>query len=101
VRLWSPGPGEERSLRADFELLVRGYFRQGRAAEMTGYLGEALQVRPKGRNATDTRDVYDAAGRPTRVGKHGFYLRPAFVARILRPDDAPPAPRSTSPWRPS
>jgi DNA mismatch repair protein MutH len=71
-------------LRADFELVVRDYFRRGRAAEITGHLGEALQVRPKGRDAADLRDAYDPAGRPTRVGKHGFYLRPAFVARILR-----------------
>jgi DNA mismatch repair protein MutH len=84
VRLWTPSPDEERVLRADFELFVRGYFRQGRAADITGHLGAALQVRPKGRDAADLRDAYDAAGRPTRVGKHGFYLRPGFVAAILR-----------------
>jgi DNA mismatch repair protein MutH len=83
VRLWSPGPAEEAALRGDFELFVRTFFREGRAAEITGHLGQVLQVRPKGRDATDLRDAYDAAGRPIRVGKHGFYLRPAFVARIL------------------
>ena len=40
-----------------------------------------LQVRPKGANAADLRDGYDADGSATRVGKIGFYLRPAFVAR--------------------
>ena len=45
--------------------------------------GGVLQVRPKGRDAADLRDAYDAEGRPTRIGKCGFYLRPAFVARIL------------------
>jgi DNA mismatch repair protein MutH len=84
ARLWSPDAGEERLLREDFELIVRGYYRQGRAAEITGHLGAVLQVRPKGRDAADRRDAYDAHGRPTRVGKHGFYLRPAFVAQILR-----------------
>jgi len=84
VRLWSPSPVEERVLREDFELFVRLYFRRGRAAEITGHLGAALQVRPKGRNAADDRAGYDAAGNPTRVGKCGFYLRPAFVAAILR-----------------
>jgi len=84
VRLWSPDADEARALREDFELLVRGYYRQGRAAEITGHLGTVLQVRPKGRDAGDLRDGYDAAGRPTRIGKQGFYLRPAFVARILR-----------------
>ncbi|HVT06859.1 MAG TPA: MutH/Sau3AI family endonuclease [Polyangia bacterium] len=83
VRLWSPDAAEEAALRADFELFVREYYRRGRAAEITGHLGAVLQVRPKGRDADDTRDAYDAQGRPTRVGKHGFYLRPAFVARLL------------------
>lgn len=84
VRLWSPDAEETRVLREDFELFVRGYYRQGRAAEITGHLGAVLQVPPKGRDADDLRDGYDAAGRPTRLGKQGFYLRPAFVARILR-----------------
>jgi DNA mismatch repair protein MutH len=84
VRLWSPDADETRALRDDFELFVRGYYRQGRAAEITGHLGTVLQVRPKGRDADDLRDAYDASGNPSRVGKHGFYLRPAFVSRILR-----------------
>jgi DNA mismatch repair protein MutH len=84
VRLWSPDVDQERRLRADFELFVRAFFRRGRAADITGHLGDVLQVRPKGRNAADTRDGYDAAGNATRVGKHGFYLRPAFVGGILR-----------------
>ena len=84
VCLWSPDAGEERVLRADFELFVRGYFRRGRAEEITGHLGQAMQVRPKGRNARDQRAGYDPDGNPTRVGKCGFYLRPGFVAAILR-----------------
>lgn len=85
VRLWSPDAGEERALRDDFDLFVRGYYRLGRAAEITGHLGAVLQVRPKGSNSADLRDTYDPEGRATRVGKQGFYLRPAFVGQILRP----------------
>ncbi len=84
VRLWSPSPAEDRLLRADFDLFVREYFRRGRVDAITGHLGQVMQVRPKGKNAADTRDGYDESGRPTRVGKCGFYLRPAFVASILR-----------------
>jgi DNA mismatch repair protein MutH len=84
VRLWSPDAEQERLLRADFELFVRGFFRKGRADDITGHLGAVLQVRPKGRNAADTRDGYDAEGRATRVGKSGFYLRPSFIASILK-----------------
>jgi DNA mismatch repair protein MutH len=83
VRLWRASPAEEAILRADFELFVRDYFRPGRSAELTGHLGRALQVRPKGRNAADSRAAFGPDGHPTRVGKMGFYLRPAFVAAIL------------------
>ena len=84
VTLWSPTRAEHEVLRADFELFVREYFRRGRADAITGHLGRVLQVRPKGKNAADLRDGYDEQGRPTRVGKCGFYLRPAFVATLLR-----------------
>jgi DNA mismatch repair protein MutH len=84
VRLWSPDAAQERLLREDFELFVRGYFRRGRADDITGHLGAVMQVRPKGKNAADLRDGYDAEGNATRVGKCGFYLRPGFVAAILR-----------------
>ena len=84
VRLWSPDVREERVLRDDFDLFVRGYFRRGRVADITGHLGQVMQVRPKGRNAADVRDGYDPAGNPIRVPKCGFYLRPHFVAAILR-----------------
>jgi DNA mismatch repair protein MutH len=83
VRLWTPSPGEEEILRDDFGLFVRDYFRQGRAGEITGHLGRVLQVRPKARNAADLRDGFDREGKPVRIGKSGFYLRPAFVRGIL------------------
>jgi DNA mismatch repair protein MutH len=84
VCLWSPSPAEDAVLAADFELFVRDYFRRGRAAEITGHQGRALQVRPKGRDAADLRAAYDADGNLVQIGKCGFYLRPGFVSRILR-----------------
>jgi DNA mismatch repair protein MutH len=84
VRLWSPSPNEEAVLRADFELFVRDYFRRGRAADINGHLGRVLQVRPKARRATDMRDAFGSDGAPTRIGRCGFYLRPAFICGILR-----------------
>jgi len=84
VRFWRPSPAEEATLRADFELFARDYFRQGKAAAITGHLGVALQVRPKAKNAADLRDGYGPAGERVRLGKMGFYLRPGFVGRILR-----------------
>ena len=88
VRLWSPSFADEQVLRADFEHFVRGYFRRGRGDEISGHEGVALQVRPKGRNAEDRRTAFGPDGRPVRVGKCGFYLRPAFVGRILHERDS-------------
>jgi DNA mismatch repair protein MutH len=84
VRLWTPSPGEEAALRQDFEQVVRDYFRRGRAAEITGHLGAVMQVRPKARNARDLRGAFGPDGNPMRIGRCGFYLRPAFVREILR-----------------
>jgi DNA mismatch repair protein MutH len=84
VRLWTPSPDEQALLRADFELFVRTYFRRGQGDAITGHQGQVLQVRPKGRNAADRRRAFGPAGEPTEIGKCGFYLRPAFVGRILR-----------------
>lgn len=84
IRLWSPSSDEESLLRADFELFVRDYFRCGRAAEITGHLGRVMQVRPKARRATDLRTAFGSDGKPTRIGRCGFYLRPGFICGILR-----------------
>ena len=90
VKLWSPTPAEEDLLRADFELFVRDYFRRGRAAEITGHLGQVLQVRPKARSSSERRAAFGPDGKSTSIGRSGFYLRPAFVCGILRTGDANP-----------
>jgi DNA mismatch repair protein MutH len=84
VTLWSPSAEEEQLLAADFQLFVENFFRPGRGAEITGHVGQVMQVRPKGRNAADRRLVVGADGTPVSLGRCGFYLRPAFVGRILR-----------------
>jgi DNA mismatch repair protein MutH len=84
VRLWTPSREEEDLLRADFELFVRDYFRCGRASAITGHLGRVMQVRPKARSASDLRSAFGSDGQPTRIGRCGFYLRPAFICAILR-----------------
>jgi DNA mismatch repair protein MutH len=84
VSVWSPDPQEEAILAADYDLVVREYFRPGRAAELTGHTGVALQVRPKGRNSRDLRAAVGPDGQPVMIGRSGFYLRPGFVGRILR-----------------
>ncbi|MDZ4694284.1 MAG: MutH/Sau3AI family endonuclease [Deltaproteobacteria bacterium] len=84
VCLWSPSREEVGRLQADFEHIVRDYFRVGRGAELTGHVGAVLQVRPKAQNNRDMRAAYNAVGQRVALGKMGFYLRPAFVGAILR-----------------
>lgn len=84
VSIWSPDPQEEAILAGDYDLVVREFFRPGRAAALTGHVGQALQVRPKGRNSRDMRTALGPDGAPMLIGRTGFYLRPAFVGRILR-----------------
>jgi DNA mismatch repair protein MutH len=84
VTLWSPSPDEERLLAEDFTMFVERYFRPGRAATITGHAGKVMQVRPKGKNAADRQLAPGPDGAPVPIGRCGFYLRPAFVGRILR-----------------
>ena len=48
VRLWSPDAEQERLLRADFELFVRGFFRRGRSEEITGSPRRRAASAPEG-----------------------------------------------------
>ncbi|MFN7696390.1 MAG: MutH/Sau3AI family endonuclease [Deltaproteobacteria bacterium] len=77
---WRPSAAQDEVLARDWSnlrdrILVHG---EVRASE-----GCALQVRPKGRNATDTARRSDADGAPARQLKRGFYLRASFTATLL------------------
>ena len=60
LRLHVPPPSDGQGKQRRFELFVRDYFRKGRAAEISGHQGVALQVRPKARNAADLRSAVGA-----------------------------------------
>lgn len=80
---WKPGPEEEALLRADWEhlgLLIA----QGRTSEITGHLGEVLQVRPKAARGASRRHAVDEEGALYDEQPKGFYLRPSFTREIIR-----------------
>lgn len=81
--LWSPSEAEEVLLERDWETLAR-LVASGRAAEITGHLGVALQVRPKAARGASTRLALGVEGELTLVQPKGFYLRPSFTERVLR-----------------
>ena len=77
---------EERALRADFELFVRGYSGAGARTRSPATWARSCRCVPRARTARDLARRLRRRRQPGRVGKCGFYLRPAFVAEILRRD---------------
>ncbi len=81
--LWVPDERELERLQADWEMLAL-LIAQGRISEITGHLGEVLQVRPKGAKGSSRRLAEDEEGAPYLEQPKGFYLRPRFTAELVR-----------------
>lgn len=80
--LWTPSPAQEAALRWDWEELA-GMIGRGNVDDITGHFGHNLQVRPKAANSRVRRRGLDADGCSISVLPRGFYLRPAFTARVI------------------
>jgi len=80
--LWSPDPAEEAVLRADWEELMERVA-CGRLEETSARIGEWLQLRPKAAHGRALAPGHAADGTPQAQLPRGFYLRPAFTARLL------------------
>ena len=80
--LWVPDESELALLRADWERLA-DMIGRGEVAEITGHLGEVLQVRPKAATGSARRRAPDEEGAVQWALPRGFYLRPAFTAAVL------------------
>jgi DNA mismatch repair protein MutH len=81
--LWTPTPEQDAALAADWEEIA-AILSCGETWLLTGRLGAALQLRPKGARAADAAWTTDEAGEPVLATKRGFYLRPSFTAAVLR-----------------
>jgi DNA mismatch repair protein MutH len=81
--LWSASPEEEALLRADWELIA-DMIRRGEHSELTGHIGEALQLRPKAANAAQLTWALDDEGEWAKVQPRGFYLRTSFTYGLMR-----------------
>lgn len=81
--LWSPSPSEEEILQQDWEelmeLIVFGQFHR-----INARIGEALHLRPKGRNRLSRTGAVNQKGEPIEALPLGFYLRKGFTAQILQ-----------------
>jgi len=80
--LWEPILDELQLLRRDWERLAEMIGR-GDVGQITGHLGEVLQVRPKAASGSARRRAPDEEGAVQWTMPRGFYLRPAFTAALL------------------
>jgi DNA mismatch repair protein MutH len=79
---WIPSEEERELIRRDWEKLAL-LIAQGRTSEITGHLGEVLQVRPKAARGSSRRRTLDEEGGLYDEQPKGFYLRATFTATIL------------------
>ena len=80
--LWVPNTDEQRLLRTDWEQLAE-MIAAGDVEQITGHLGEVLQVRPKAPHGRSRRRAPDEEGAVQWTMPRGFYLRPAFTGAVL------------------
>ena len=80
--LWTPTQDELAALRADWERLAE-LIARGDVEQITGHLGEVMQVRPKAASGSARRRAPDEEGAVQWTMPRGFYLRPAFTGAVL------------------
>jgi DNA mismatch repair protein MutH len=80
--LWVPTSEERGLLRSDWEQLAE-MIAAGEVEQITGHLGEVLQVRPKAPHGKSRRRAPDEEGAVQWTMPRGFYLRPAFTGAVL------------------
>jgi DNA mismatch repair protein MutH len=80
--VWVPNTDEQRLLRTDWERLAE-MIAAGDVEQITGHLGEVLQVRPKAPHGRSRRRAPDEEGAVQWTMPRGFYLRPAFTGAVL------------------
>lgn len=80
--LWQPTQAQEALLRSDWEELMEMII-LGKHQQINAYLGEVLQLRPKGANNKERTNAIDFDGNKTTALPLGFYLRPKFTQNIL------------------
>ena len=79
---WSPSTEEEALLRRDYDDIL-SLVETG--ARIGGGVGQALQLRPKGRDGKDLRRAINEEGAAVRMAPRAFYLRRSFTeALVLR-----------------
>jgi DNA mismatch repair protein MutH len=81
-RLWRPTPGQDATLRADFEEAM-GLIGAGAIEELNARRGRWLQVRPKAATGRVRTVAFGPEGERIDTVPRGFYLRVSFTRALL------------------
>jgi DNA mismatch repair protein MutH len=81
--LWQPTSAQDAQLQRDWEEQME-LIALGRIDEISGHLGDAMQIRPKAANSKVVTDAIGPNGKIIQTLPRGFYLKTAFTKEILK-----------------
>ncbi|WP_192506787.1 DNA mismatch repair endonuclease MutH [Pseudoalteromonas aurantia] len=80
--LWQPNTDQINQLQRDWEEQIE-LIALGKIEQISGHLGEVMQIRPKAANSKALTDVIGPHGKLTKTLPRGFYLKTKFTQQIL------------------
>ena len=81
--MWQPSPAQDAQLQRDWEEQME-LIALGRVDEISGHLGDAMQIRPKAANSKVVTDAIGPNGQIIQTLPRGFYLKTSFTKEILK-----------------
>ncbi|TGE80009.1 DNA mismatch repair endonuclease MutH [Pseudoalteromonas sp. KS88] len=81
--LWQPSAQQDAQLQRDWEEQME-LIALGRVDEISGHLGDVMQIRPKAANSRIVTDAIGPNGKLIKTLPRGFYLKTNFTGEILR-----------------
>ena len=81
--LWQPSAEQDALLQRDWEEQME-LIALGRVDEISGHLGDVMQIRPKAANSKALTDAIGPNGQIIQTLPRGFYLKTSFTGEILK-----------------
>lgn len=81
--LWQPTTFQDAQLQRDWEEQME-LIALGRVDEISGHLGDVMQIRPKAANSRVVTDAIGPNGQIIKTLPRGFYLKTSFTSGILK-----------------
>ncbi len=81
--LWQPSIEEEQLMANDWQELT-DMIVLGKVEQITGKVGQVLQLRPKAANSQAKTQAFNKRGEPFLTLPRGFYLKTSFTHQLLK-----------------